>query len=457
MKISFIIVTNNRYDVLAETLTNLTALGDINYEIIVVDNNSQDATEATVKQFTKVKYIKLDYNSGEWEGRNIAMRHATGELICSLDDDSFPDTNSVREAIHQFNITPTLGIISMDVMDYDTHYGKLKLKYTPPVEVLAFIACGAIFRRDLLKQVGMWENWFSGGIEHSFSIRTLNAGYMIKRFYNVYVYHHMTPKSRQSIERLQHHSENIYKLYETYYGFWGAIPNCFKILQRGILVDLAARRWLFTKGFLDFCKLGRTKQYPIKSEVLAQVRMPLRVEGYRFETKSDVGDFNPPKRILLVRTRPVQLLSKYIKSIKKIFPHAKIDLLTHRTNTSIPTIFNHVITYPGIDQFEYTILHGVLDELMHSGIKYNLILFCAENLKVIGGYENIQRIAHKMHVQLGSIGVNSELIKYTTLDLIKVNTYKIISTILAPILFIRYLIRFKRRPNYYFESYNPVQ
>ena len=459
MKVSFVITTYNRFVELVETLHNLENLKDIDKEVIVVDNNSQDDTKLIPQLFPNVNYIRLDYNSGEWGGRCIAMQHSTGELICSLDDDSFPDSLSIKKAIKHFKSEKDLGIISMEIFDYDTHYKKLKLVKYPPTEVLAFIACGGIFRRELLYKVGTWENWISGGVEHSFSLRVRNAGYKIKRFYDIYVFHHLTPKSRKETGglQLQNHSENIYKIYETYYGFWKAIPQCFNILQRGILVDLTTKCYLYTKGFINFCKYGRSKRYKVNKSIINSVRIPFRSEGYKSNSNSD--KFTPStdiKHILLLRTRSVQLMEKYVKSIRHMFPKSRIDLLTHNTNTIIPNLFTRILTYPHKDQFEYKYLKPMLKTLRNDGIIYDLVLFCAEDFKVIGGYENIQNIAKCMKVPIGSVGLNNNIMKYSKYDYIKVKLYTIVSKIIALFIFIKYFIRFKKRTDYYFDIYTPL-
>lgn len=446
MKVSFIIVTKDRFSMLVETLTNLNKLTNVDYEIIVVDNGSTDETPTIKNNYNNLKYIQLDYNSGEWEGRNIAIRHANGDLICSLDDDSFPGENSIQRAVKLFRTDSKLGILSMDVLDYDTHYNSRREINDDVKDVLAFIGCGAIFRRKLLEEVGMWENWFSGAIEHSFSIRVMNAGYKIQRHNNIYVYHHMTQKSRKMDERIHYHAINIYKAYETYWGFWGAIPLCFRMLRRGVLNDLLSRHNVFTNGFLQFCKLGRSKHYHIDNSVLSKVRIPLWIEGNKFTCSS----MKPKKvkSILLLRTRPVQLLPKYMESTRKLYPTAKVDLLTHNTNLQIPNIFNRIITYTGKDNFQY-------DDSMKN-MRYDQILFCAEEFKVIGGYENIQTIAKKMKTPLASISISGTLIEYTKKDLLFINICKIFSNLISVVIFGLYFLRFRKRNNYYFEKYQQV-
>lgn len=94
-RISIIIATYNRADLLAETLESLAAhLQDARgcevADVIVVNNNSSDATAEVATGFgARIQALKvvLETNQGLSYARNRGIEEATGDLIVFLDDD----------------------------------------------------------------------------------------------------------------------------------------------------------------------------------------------------------------------------------------------------------------------------------------------------------------------------------------------------------------------------------
>jgi len=87
-----------------EKLQNQTGTEGINWEILIVDNNSSDDTAKVVEHYQRnwpqqvpLKYI-LEPEQGAAFARLRAVREARGELIGFLDDDNLPDPNWVAAA-----------------------------------------------------------------------------------------------------------------------------------------------------------------------------------------------------------------------------------------------------------------------------------------------------------------------------------------------------------------------
>lgn len=95
---SVIVCTYNRCASLAETLEALAAQAvpaAFEWELIVVDNNSRDATRATVERFAvakpglRVRY-RFEGRQGLSHARNHGIDAATGEFVVFTDDDVLP-------------------------------------------------------------------------------------------------------------------------------------------------------------------------------------------------------------------------------------------------------------------------------------------------------------------------------------------------------------------------------
>jgi glycosyltransferase involved in cell wall biosynthesis len=107
MDITVAIRTYNGATRLPDVLDNLRGqLGTegIAWEILVVDNNSNDRTEEVIAHYRKaMPHVRScrETKQGQALARNRAFREASGELIAFLDDDNVPDAHWVG-AVAQF-------------------------------------------------------------------------------------------------------------------------------------------------------------------------------------------------------------------------------------------------------------------------------------------------------------------------------------------------------------------
>jgi glycosyltransferase involved in cell wall biosynthesis len=88
-KVSAVISTFNRADLVGRAIESVINQTYRNMEIIVVDDHSTDNTAEVVKQFgeSRVHYIRHERNKGGSAARNTGIKAATGEYIAFLDDD----------------------------------------------------------------------------------------------------------------------------------------------------------------------------------------------------------------------------------------------------------------------------------------------------------------------------------------------------------------------------------
>lgn len=85
-RVSIVIVTRNQAESLRRCLTALaqSTLAD-STQILVVDNNSRDGSNAIQDDFESIIYLKLPKNFGFTKAANIALRSTQAELILFLD------------------------------------------------------------------------------------------------------------------------------------------------------------------------------------------------------------------------------------------------------------------------------------------------------------------------------------------------------------------------------------
>src|SRR5712692_10304016 len=115
--ISVVVCTYNRSKSLASTLESLgqmTTPPDLAWELIVVDNNSNDQTKKVVEEFASTSGLKVRYvhesTQGHTYARNRGIETAKGEIVVFTDDDVAVDEFWLANVRHAFDDFDCLAI-----------------------------------------------------------------------------------------------------------------------------------------------------------------------------------------------------------------------------------------------------------------------------------------------------------------------------------------------------------
>lgn len=132
--VSIIIPSFNRESLIKETLDSLISQTYPNWEALVVDDGSTDATCDVVQGYSgKDKRINLIRRKREPKGasvcRNIGIENAIGEYIIFLDSDDILTPNCLENRISFFEQYPDLdfAVFQMGVLSHDGHYKSQKI------------------------------------------------------------------------------------------------------------------------------------------------------------------------------------------------------------------------------------------------------------------------------------------------------------------------------------------
>ena len=102
--ISIITPTYNCANFIGETIDSVLAQTYSNWEMIIVDDCSTDNTEEIVNNYSnsdkRIKYYKLDNNSGAAVSRTKAMELANGQYMAFLDSDDLWYPNKLEYQIN---------------------------------------------------------------------------------------------------------------------------------------------------------------------------------------------------------------------------------------------------------------------------------------------------------------------------------------------------------------------
>lgn len=214
--ISIVVCTHNRAGMLRDALASLSKLetgGRFSYEIVLVDNASNDATPQVALELSKampsLRYV-VEGKKGIATARNRGYREAKGEWIAFFDDDQLADPRWLAELFnyaHDYNLRAVGGPVHLKLPDGcernlhgfvrmllgESRLGSEPFAYSPKVSPGTG---NLMLHRSVFEQVGLFDDAFAVRSEDTdLFCRMWRAG--IKAWYvPTAVIHHVTPQQR---------------------------------------------------------------------------------------------------------------------------------------------------------------------------------------------------------------------------------------------------------------------
>lgn len=130
MKLSVIIPTHNRADVLEICLERITRQEGVDFEVIVVDDGSEDHTAKVVATFKDVIYIKQKA-SQQGVARNKGAKKTTGDILLFIGDDIFVEPGFLMQHMNIHIKNPDEEVVVLGYTTWDP-----LLEITPYMEFL---------------------------------------------------------------------------------------------------------------------------------------------------------------------------------------------------------------------------------------------------------------------------------------------------------------------------------
>ena len=214
MKLTVIIVSYNVKNYLEQCLVSLQrAMGNVDAEIYIVDNHSQDDSVGYLKsRFPNVNYISCNHNYGYARANNIAIRQSDSEYVLLLNPDTIVGENSITETLTFMDEHEHAGGLGVRMLKTDgssamesrrglpipmtafyklsglcsrypqSHrYGKYYmsfLSWDQPAQIEVISGAFFMIRRKALDKVGLLdEDFFMYGEDIDLSYRLLNGGF----------------------------------------------------------------------------------------------------------------------------------------------------------------------------------------------------------------------------------------------------------------------------------------
>lgn len=176
--ISVVILNYNRCDDLKRTLSKIFLQQDADFEVVVVDQNSNDGSREMIHSlFPEVKLFALHENLGVAGGRNFGAQKANGDYLVFIDDDAeFIETNALHKIQLVFDNNSTINIIAFNVNGHPERpekylfFSNKKDRFTNK-----YIGCGHAIRKKVFETLGGYTKaLFFWGEEIEFAIKSFS-------------------------------------------------------------------------------------------------------------------------------------------------------------------------------------------------------------------------------------------------------------------------------------------
>lgn len=232
-RISIVVLTYNNLDINKMCINSiLSKTAYPNYELIIVDNNSQDGTREYLKELQKtnpeIKIILNESNMGFAAGNNVGIKESSGDYVVLLNNDTIVTRGWLTALSKHLENDPKLGMCG-PVTNSIGNEAKIKVDYHdfPGLDLFAYqyttqhlneefrdVRVLALFctmiRKQVIQQCGLLDESYGIGMfeDDDYAEMVKRAGYELTIAEDAYI-HHFESVSFKKLE-----DETFKKLYE---------------------------------------------------------------------------------------------------------------------------------------------------------------------------------------------------------------------------------------------------
>lgn len=183
-KVSVIIPTYQRANIVSEAINSVLAQTYKDYEIIVVNDGSTDKTPEVLKQFGDQITVIHQANKGLSAARNTGIRASQGDYIAFLDDDDLWANHKLETQIPILDSQEKIGLIYSDMLFFkgqdvsENSYNKLYP--TPRIQCLWNLfylnyipVPTVVVRRKCLDEVGLFDETLTSCEDYDLWLRII--------------------------------------------------------------------------------------------------------------------------------------------------------------------------------------------------------------------------------------------------------------------------------------------
>jgi GT2 family glycosyltransferase len=244
-QVSVVVITYNRCEELAGSLTRLRSLPE-RPAIVVVDNGSADETTAMVRdRYPDVTLVALASNLGA-VGRNIGVALTSTPFVAFCDDDTWWSPGSLAEAVDLLTRHPRLAVVTASIVVEPEGYldpvsdemGRSPLPCPPDAPgspLLSFLAGASVVRRRAFLAVGGFSPRIRiGGEEELLAADLADAGWAMAYVPQLTIHHRASVLRNPHLRRRQ-------GIRNTLWFTWLRRPLTSALLRTGVILGTIPR------------------------------------------------------------------------------------------------------------------------------------------------------------------------------------------------------------------------
>jgi glycosyltransferase involved in cell wall biosynthesis len=190
--VSIITPAYNAGTYLGETIQSVQAQTFRDFEMVVIDDGSTDATAEVATRFAKrdnrIRLIRQS-NSGISNARNAAIACSTGPVLALLDSDDIWFPSYLERQLRILQSGPKADVVSANAFNLGGPFDGLPLRRLAPglhpislrslIEVENSVCILSIFRREICDRVGVFDPTLDSSEDYDFWLRAALAGFLI--------------------------------------------------------------------------------------------------------------------------------------------------------------------------------------------------------------------------------------------------------------------------------------
>jgi GT2 family glycosyltransferase len=209
--ISVVITNYNGRRYLPDCLSSLADQTYRDFETILVDNASTDGSVEFVEEnYPMVRIIRNRENQGFAGGTNAGIRAARGEYVLTLNNDTRAEPGFIEHLWNAMDIDPAVGMCAAKMLFPDGSINSTGIcisrsgaawdrgmyepdhgQYDRPDEVFGPCAGAALYRQEMLEEVGLFdEDFFCYMEDVDLAFRARLAGWACRYVPEARIYHH---------------------------------------------------------------------------------------------------------------------------------------------------------------------------------------------------------------------------------------------------------------------------